>query len=500
VNRIMLVSTVAVQRNQKQALNLLVRILVVSCLGLAPGCSIVQSIDPKGTFSDANLSGSYTYSMAGTRFGQVSGNGLYQEAGTFIGDGNGHISSGYDDFVQGSLASQPFSGSYTIAADGTGTVTLGVGGKTIQWVVTLASDSQLYLVEFDAYGCGGGVARRQTTTAFSTAPSGSFAFRTHNAAQQGSVAKVGSFNLNADGSFAGNEDVLRQGVLLSPSVSGGMTAPDANGRGRTTFLEDTGILSNFHYYVIDANTINLLQVDPNSLGEGRAELRTTSTFSNAGLNGTFVYRSTGDKPTSVGVANSIGAFSSDGNGNILAGNHDSMQDGNPITNLQTTGSYSVDGRGRANILLNSQGSAPIQEVGWLVDSSRGFFLVNSSDRVEDGRLDQQQGTNFAAASLNGQFGFYMSGYDTQSPPLVSRLGILAFDGQGTATFSDYFVNRSGVTTRKGGLSGNYSVSSNGRIAASVPGVTKTLIGYLLSPNSGYLLVGDQGAEEPGKLE
>jgi hypothetical protein len=177
-----------------------------------------------------------------------------------------------------------------------------------------------------------------------------------------------------------------------------------------------------------------------------------------------------------------------------------MQDGNPITNLQTAGSYSIDGRGRANILLNPQGASSIQEVGWLVDSSRGFFLVNSSDRVEDGRFDQQQGTSFAGASLSGQFGFYMSGYDNQSPPLVSRLGIIAFDGQGAATFSDYFVNRSGVTTRKGGFAGNYNVSSNGRIAASVPGVTKTLIGYLLTPNSGYLLVGDQGAEEPGKLE
>jgi hypothetical protein len=117
-------------------------------------------------------------------------------------------------------------------------------------------------------------------------------------------------------------------------------------------------------------------------------------------------------------------------------------------------------------------------------SQRGFFLVNSPDRVEDGRFDQQQGAAFAGASLRGQFGFYLSGYDTQTPPLVSKLGVIAFDGQGTATFQDYLVNRGGVTTRKGGLSGNYNVTANGRISASVPGVTQTLIGYLINVNSG----------------
>jgi len=114
-------------------------------------------------------------------------------------------------------------------------------------------------------------------------------------------------------------------------------------------------------------------------------------------------------------------------------------------------------------------------------------------------LTSNKGAAFAGASLRGQFGFYLSGYDTQTPPLVSKLGVIAFDGQGTATFQDYLVNRGGVTTRKGGLSGNYNVTANGRISASVPGVTQTLIGYLINVNSGYLLVADPGSEQPGKL-
>jgi hypothetical protein len=462
------------------------------------GCTSTHRIDPVGNFSNARLKGNYTYSVAGARIGI----GLYQEEGTFIADGDGHITAGFDDLmVRGSsVVSQTFTGSYVIAADGTGTINVGIGNLQVEWLVTIASGSQLYLVEFDSYGSGGGGARPQTVTDFSKMPSGSFAFRTHNLALNSSVAKVGSFTLSSDGSLSGNADVLRGGTLISPTISGAITFPDANGRGTLTLIEDTGIVANFFYYVIDSSTLNLFQTDPTSLGEGRAEERGSTTFDVGSLQSAFVFHSDGDTPLNVGGANSVGVFTADGNGVIRAGSLDSAQDGNPISNAQITGTYSVEATGRVNILLNAQGFNPIQQVGWLVDSTRGFFLVTSSARVEDGRFDQQQVNSSGGTSLSGAFGFYMSGYDSQSPPAVSRLGVLVFDGQQTATFSDYFVNRTGMRTQKGGFSGTYSIDSNGRFTTSVPGVTKTLIGYLISPNIGYLLVGDAGAEEPGRLE
>jgi hypothetical protein len=471
------------------------------CLSLTLGCGNAHQIDPVGNFSNARLKGNYSYSLAGVRVGLASGNGLYKEAGTFVADGNGHITAGFDDFVlQGySVLSQTFTGSYDIAADGTGTINISVGGLQPEWLVTIASDSQLYLVEFDSYGIGGGGGRLQSVASFTT-PSGSFAFRTHNVALHGSIAKVGSFTANSDGSLAGDADVLRQGTLASSAISGAITTPDANGRGTLTLTEDTGIVSNFFYYVIDSGTLNLLQIDLNSLGEGRAEQRASTTFNVGSLQNAFVYHSDGDTPLNIGGANTVGVFTSDGTGVIRAGSLDSVQDGNPISNAQITGTYNIDDRGRVDLVLNPQGFDPVEQVGWLVDSTRGFFLVNSSGRVEDGRFDQQQANSSGGTSLSGAFGFYMSGYDSQSPPLVSRLGVVVFDGQQTATFSDYFVNRSGIRTQKGGFSGTYTVSSNGRFNISVPGVSKTLIGYLIAPNVGYLLVGDPGAEEPGRLE
>ena len=473
-------------------------VLALLFLSFISGCNSVHRIVPVGNFSNARLKGNYTYTVGGARVDV----GLYQEKGTFIADGDGHITAGVDDFKArgSSVVSQAFTGSYTIAADGTGTINVGIGNLQVEWLVTIASDSQLYLVEFDLYGSGGGGARPQTVADFSKMPSGSFAFRTHNLSLNGSIAKVGSFSISPDGSLTGNADVLRGGALMSPAIAGAITAPDANGRGTLTLTEDTGIVSDYFYYVIDSSTLNLLQTDGNSLGEGRAEQRGSATFNGGGLQNAFVFHSGGDTPLNISGASSVGVFTTDGNGVIRGGSLDSAQDGNPISNAQITGTYSIDNQGRINILLNPQGFDPIQQVGWLVDSTRGFFLVNSSARVEDGRFDQQQANSSGATSLSGAFGFYLSGYDSQSPPSVSRLGVVVFDGQQTATFSDYYVNRSGMRTQKGGFSGTYSVEPNGRFTASVPGFSKGLIGYLISPNVGYLLVGDDGAEESGRLE
>src|SRR5919197_2743810 len=110
-------------------------LLMFLCLSLAIGCtSTSSSIDPHGNFTNANLKGNYAYLLSGSRFGQSSGNGLFQEAGTFVADGNGHITGGSDDYMQGTLVTQPVSGSYSIAADGTGTINLSIAGRQLDLI------------------------------------------------------------------------------------------------------------------------------------------------------------------------------------------------------------------------------------------------------------------------------------------------------------------------------------------------------------------------------
>ena len=113
---------------------------------------------------------------------------------------------------------------------------------------------------------------------------------------------------------------------------------------------------------------------------------------------------------------------------------------------------------------------------------------------------QQQGEPFSASSLNGEYVVRMIGFDGTNPPTVGRVGVMTFDGSGTVTFTDLFVNRGGMQQAEyTGLSGSYTVSPNGRVVTGdIHGVTVSMIFYLTSNQSAYFLLGDSGAEVPGQ--
>jgi len=475
----------------------------IGVLWFAVGCGNGSSHSSGKNFSNASLNGNYTYTLDGNYFKLPGGNGAYQEAGTFVADGNGNITGGMDDFVQNSaLSSGQVTGSYTIANDGTGMLTLNVPRGKLQLAITLISGSALYLIEFDSFASGAGVVVSQSTAAFSAAPSGTFIFHFHsshpNNAALGSVSSVGSMTVQS-GSISGKEDVVRAGVPGSSRITGSMTAPGANGRGTAVLIDDAGIQSSYIYYMIDSNTMKFLETDPGPLGGGRAEAQSGAPFSSASLKNGFTFSSSGDTLNHLFGVNSAGAFTCDGSGHIVSGSYDSVQDGTPISNLSLTGTYEVDAKGRATITLNPQGLSPIPVIAWMVNSSKAFFLVNTPDRAEDGSMDQQQSGAFSAASLNGQYAFYMFGYDAQTPPLIDRVGVITFDGSINLTFTNYFVNRGGTRAQRGSVAGHYVVSPNGRVLASSVGAVDWQVIYLTSSDSGSLILAGNGSELAGSI-
>jgi hypothetical protein len=176
-----------------------------------------------------------------------------------------------------------------------------------------------------------------------------------------------------------------------------------------------------------------------------------------------------------------------------------VQNGTPVSNVPLTGTYDVDAEGRATITLHPQGLRPIPVIAWLVNSSQAFFLVSTPNRAEDGRMDQQQSGAFSAAALNGQYAFYMFGYDSQIPPLIDRVGVITFDGSVNLTFTNYFVNRGGQRAQKGPISGHYVVSPNGRVLASSVGTVDWQVIYLTSSDSGFLVLAGSGSELAGSI-
>src|SRR6266568_7385456 len=109
------------------------------------GGSSVTPPPPTGNFSAASLNGQYAFVTSGEVFtpGSISATPL-SRVGSFTADGQGHITGGVEDV---NVAGAPTNaipitgGSYTISADGRGTLSLAFGSNTLQFGITLTSTS-----------------------------------------------------------------------------------------------------------------------------------------------------------------------------------------------------------------------------------------------------------------------------------------------------------------------------------------------------------------------
>lgn len=479
--------------------------LILSLLSFALACgSSGSSIPITGTFSKSSLQGNYTFHLYGL---DTTGN-QYAEAGVFVADGNGNITSGTDDFSQlgtgNPLASNPITGTYSIGNDGNGQITFTLTGivapNTFQVAITLVSTSDLYMTEVDSFANAAGEATKQDTTAFTTTPSGTFAFRIHNLGST-SASLVGAMTSTA-GAVSGTLDELRNGTLHTgvTFTTGSFSAPDVTtGRGTLTFTDSLNIKSNYIYYVINASTLELVQTDSNNISLGRFEKQSGGPYS---LSGNYVFGSQGDTSTILGVR-SAGGFTADGTSAITSGVYDSVQDGSQIVDQSFTGAYTATGNGRVAVTLTPPGASPISEVFWMVNSGRAFFLINDSIRTEDGTIDLQQTSSFTNSSLKGQYAYVNDGFDS-TPEQLTRVGTFIPDGNGKVNLNEVvnaFTPSTGAAINTPVVPGTYTVDTSGRATATLNGLTSNidLVIYMVSPSQAYVIQNDAGVEISGKM-
>jgi hypothetical protein len=474
--------------------------VTIGLLAFALACgSGGTNIPITGNFGNSSLKGNYTFHL----YGLDTTANQYAEAGVFVADGNGHITSGTDDFNQlgGGFATNSITGSYNIGRDGNGQInfTLGNGGGTFSVAVTLASTSQLYMTEIDTFANAFGEATLQDTTAFTAPPNGSFAFRIHNLGATSAASLVGAFSSNA-GALTGTLDELRGGTLHTgvALTSGSFAAPDTTGRNTLTFTDTLGITTNYVYYVIDASTVEVLQTDTNNLGLGRFEKQSGGPYT---LSGNYVFGAQGDTATNILGVHTVGGFTADGTSAITGGAYDSTQDGSQIVDQPFTGTFAATPNGRVAVTLTPQGSAPISNVLWMVNSGRAFFLISDPSNAQDGTIDAQQGS-FTVGSLKGQYAYLNGGFDF-TPEQLTRVGTFIPDGNGNVNLNEVvnvFTPSSGAILNNPIVPGTYAVDTTGRATATLTGSTNNidLVFYMVSPSQGYVLQQDAGVEVSGK--
>ena len=484
-------------------------LLLISAIGCGNGGGpVIQH--PSGNYSNADLNGSYVYEIHGFIVNFASFQ-PYREVGVFTADGNGHITGGADDSSLGAVGAA-VTGTYSIAPDGTGFLTMSTSVGNITLAVTfvrncsqanpVACTPTIYLMEADSGIDSAGIAEQQDQAVVGTTPAGNFVFRVHqevSAENSGPSGEVGGVTI-ASGSGSGSMDQNLAGAFSSPNVTWTLNAPGGSGRGTGSFQNaTTSFTTNFVYYIVNASKVVLLVTNINAVGSGDAELQAGAV--GGGLSGNYAFGSRGDDSLSYAGTHTVGQFTA--TSGSITGTEDINQDGSVSSNVALTECTTVAASGRvaANVVSGGSCTGTLAQVFWMVSPSRAFFVNASSSAAEDGTADAQSTTSFSNASFTGQYAIVMDGFDI-SPETLARIGTLQFDGASKLTLNE-LVNASNSLSgaqSPGVLSGTYSASANGRATGSLNSGSLNLVMYAVSPTKVYLMQTDSGVFTSGTTE
>jgi hypothetical protein len=426
---------------------------------------------------NAELSGNYAFLVSGF---DASGKS-FMAAGSFIASG-GSISSGIMDTNDGSSVPTvqtgiAFSGTYSIGANGIGSMSLVPAGRTFAMSFVPSAPGvaiqNANLIEFDNTGDqASGVLLQQTTANFSTAlTSGSFAFGFLGSDPTGHrYGLAGAYTANSAGVLDSDDG----GTLQTDTpftVSAFSSANPSNGRGTLAFSV-AGKAANYSFYVVNVQQAlvieidqagivsgNILQQPPGSPGFGAASL-TNAVFETAAL------PSAGTSLSQLGVL-TTGSSSSPATLTTSFDNNTSATG----AIQSSSGTYSVASNGRTT-LTGTGLQASSDPVLYLVEPNEGF-LVGTDAAVTSGFMKGQS----SPLTLSGT---YAGG--SIAPTLSGPSGeVAAASANGSGVLSmTYDASTSGGLLENQSSVVSYSpLSTNGRGTIPQSG-NPTAILYVLS--------------------
>ena len=471
------------------------------------------------TFSNASLKGNFTFlALGGDAAGSNSYGGAesYQIGGVLVADGNGHITAGeqtYDDSptVAGDTIT---SGTYSIGADGVGTITLNTNDTSIgvsgveTFTIVMVSSSKAMITQFDASATSSGLLEAQTSTA---APTGGYAFCVLGAdlANAFPLSFGGVFNIDNNpsaGTISGTGSVADTddsgSVTLQQTLSGFVASPDLSTSSPDAFGKVAIVLTvgstpvQFDGYIVDSNHIQLVENDGYGVtgGTAFAQGSSTGTFTaNSAFAGNFVYGFSGYN--FLGNGADAGVITADGAGNLNNGQIDESLGGTVITDT-LTGTYAVDNTGTGRVVVNTtfgtNGTGP----------SMIFYLTGNGNPIAMQEMDtfalgagtgQTQGSS--APSFSGN---YAVGFDSVDTSFLETDGIARITANSSAgTFSGSANANNNFTPTTGEtFNGTFTSITGGRATGTVTvnsGTPSTTALYFIDSTQGFVIETDSNA-------
>ena len=220
-----------------------------------------------GPFNNASVSGPFAFTVAGADLLSLN---PFVAGGVITSDGAGNVTSGIEDFNDaGSITtSVPLTGTYAMAANGRGTMTLNTAAGTFSLVIYPSSGGVLVL-EIDNRFLTSGVALQQQTTPFTAASfQGNYGMNFDAAASSGSeLDSIAEFTADGVSKLNGIIDINNSGgITFGQSMTGTFVA-NANGRNAMSLQTPLGT-QNMIVYLANGNRALFIEVDGDLVAAG----------------------------------------------------------------------------------------------------------------------------------------------------------------------------------------------------------------------------------------
>jgi len=456
------------------------------------GNGIVNPPPPVGKYSNASLNGQYAFVTNGEVFAGTAVNPLAR-VGSFTADGQGNIKGGVEDVNEVSVGVSPAititGGSYTVNADGRGTLTLQLGQSSINFGITLTSINDGLMIDetstSNQSSTGSGNFIKQNSGSFAVATiAGSYVFDFAGLdATQGPESILGEFAASGGPITTGVEDVNDNGVLnTAADVSGNFTADGLNLSTLTGFGRGTAQLngSQYVFYIVDSTRVRILSTSGGTMLSGDAVAQSNNVPTNvSSINSSFAFIVAGSSGS--GGVTRVGRFTA--NGATVTNVLQDTNDGGKfiLTNSTTAASISLDaanpGRGTFTFTDPNFTNAPSTYVFYLSSPAQGVIQETTSNQsgvviVADGTIAAQTGSPFTSSNISGTYALNWSGLSLQNgggftlqdeEDLVGQITVSSLKLSGA---TDIFQFQSGVPVFDLVTSGSISIAGDGTSSSS----------------------------------
>jgi hypothetical protein len=497
-------------------------VTIIATTAATPAATAAQQVTITGVGSETGLlNGQYAFYVTGTDNGQQPPN-FYAIVGSITADGNGNITAGEEDFWDLTQPSEVFvqgmTGTYTIGADGRGTVTLNTGESILgeagvqTFSVAVVSSQRALITEFDSSATSSGSLDVQTASNFSLSSiSGGYSFLfsgldTSNFPTTAPLNVGGVLTADANGNFTSVTEDLNDGgtVTQNVSTSGAYNSngpPDSFGRGTANIGSST-----FVYYIVSSEILRFLESDLNALTAGSLFAQGTGPLSNASLSGSFAFTLAGKDSTSAALA-AGGLFTSNGSGSVTAASVD-VNDAGTVTSGTPSGTYTVGANGRGSLTFTSA-TGGVSQLGLyltpslpgLTSGQMGALLLDLDSGLTASGTALAQASSISASTFSGHYSGNFQGAIQNGEQDV--VGQVVSDGASSLTGTadvNQFTETTSTLAPDDALSGALTAASDGRFAGTLEtSATGTLseIFYVVNSSTALFLETDAIAATSG---